>query len=335
MSRRQCGRAPIRGGDHDLIGVLLPEIADGEDPRDTRFAFFIRNDVTARIDFNADRNELVVGRKPHKNEYPVRNQVSFISCPGVFKGNPTDPTFAGLDFRNHGIEDDFNFGLGHDALLEDSTCPESIPSMNQVDLPGNFGKIKGIFESRIAASHGYDGFIPEKEPVAGSTVGNAFAEVIDFAGNVESSGAAACGQNHGVGLEKCAAGQPDRMNFYSRLNGYGLILDYLKAIPFGMLQKFIAKFEPAYLDESRVIFYIFGNGHLPTGHSLFDQDRLQGGPHGIHAGGKPSRTAADDKAIINFIFHHNQAPFSIASLSEIPIPKPDPGEFRVNEFIYI
>jgi len=45
VSHSKSSRAAVRSGDHDLIGVLLPEVANGEDARDTRLAFLIRYDI--------------------------------------------------------------------------------------------------------------------------------------------------------------------------------------------------------------------------------------------------------------------------------------------------
>jgi hypothetical protein len=42
-------RAPVRGGEHNLIGVLSPQIPHCENARDIGLAFFIRDDITGAV----------------------------------------------------------------------------------------------------------------------------------------------------------------------------------------------------------------------------------------------------------------------------------------------
>jgi hypothetical protein len=52
-------RAPVRGGEYDLIGVLLSEIRHCENARDIGFAFFIRDNITGAVGLDPGGNQLL------------------------------------------------------------------------------------------------------------------------------------------------------------------------------------------------------------------------------------------------------------------------------------
>jgi hypothetical protein len=53
VSHGESGSTSGCGGNHDLIGMLLPEVAYGEDVRNARLALFIRYDLAAGIGYDA------------------------------------------------------------------------------------------------------------------------------------------------------------------------------------------------------------------------------------------------------------------------------------------
>ena len=65
-----------------------------------------------------------------------------------------------------------------------------------------------------------------------------------------------------------------------------------------MLGKFHGQFGTADVDEAGIILHLITHGHLPAGHPLFNQRRLQCRPHGINGRGESSRATADDNQIV-------------------------------------
>ena len=133
MGNSESCRTAVGGGDHDLIGVFLPEIPYGEDARNARLTFLIGYHIADGTHFDADGHKLVIGEKACKDEDALSCKLPLSTSLCVFDRNCTDPVVIGLDFSNNRIEEDFYPGLGDDTLLENPACPKGIPTVDQVD----------------------------------------------------------------------------------------------------------------------------------------------------------------------------------------------------------
>jgi hypothetical protein len=63
---------------------------------------------------------------------------------------------------------------------------------------------------------------------------------------------------------------------------------------FGMLQEFIAQFKTPYFNKTRIVFNLFGNGHLPARKASFNQNCIKRGAHGINTSGQARRPSAQN-----------------------------------------
>jgi hypothetical protein len=131
------GRAPVRSGEYDLIGVLLPEIPHCENARDIGFAFFIRDKITCAVGLEPGGNQLVVGGKTDENENPFGINIPLRTGLGVLPGDVADAVGVIVDGGDYRIVYDFNSGFRENPLPKNSAFPKSIPPADEVDPAGD------------------------------------------------------------------------------------------------------------------------------------------------------------------------------------------------------
>jgi hypothetical protein len=137
VRRRQGGHATIRPGEHNLIGVFLPEVAHGENARDSRLAFFVREDITGAIHLDPGGNQQIIGRKADKNENAFGIDMSLRPGLRVLQSNMADAVFVPVDSGYNCIVNDFNPWFLENPLLKNAAAPEGVPPVDEIDLPGD------------------------------------------------------------------------------------------------------------------------------------------------------------------------------------------------------
>src|SRR3990170_6327452 len=170
--------------------------------------------------------------------------------------------------------------------------PELIPSMDDIDLRGNPREVYGFFYGGIPSAHDHDLQVPEKWPVACGAVGYALAGKFLFA-------------RHAEPFRLRASGDDDCFRPYLAFGGLydlDLVLDgyvddigktNLKAEAAGVLLEFFHESRAAYRREAGVVLDDIADGYLAADHLFFKQHRLEPGPLGVYACGKPGRASAD------------------------------------------
>jgi hypothetical protein len=137
VRRRQGGHAPVRGGEHNLIGVFLPEVAHRENARNIRLTFFVREDITGAIHLDPGGNQQIIRRKADKNENAFGIDMSLRPGLRVLQGNVTDPVIVPVDGGHNRIVNDFNPWFLENPLLKDAAAPEGVPPVDEIDLAGD------------------------------------------------------------------------------------------------------------------------------------------------------------------------------------------------------
>ena len=153
MGCGQGGVAVVSGSQDDLLGVFPPQVTDNENSRKVSFALFIGLDVAVVIHPDAGRNQLVIGTEADEDEHAIHGQFPGGSSLSALESYGVDAGVIGFHFDDDGIPEDVDLRFGQDPLLQNPAAPEGVPAVGQVNPPGDFGEIKGLFQSGIASSY--------------------------------------------------------------------------------------------------------------------------------------------------------------------------------------
>ena len=85
---------------------------------------------------------------------------------GILQRNALDAAIIRVNAGGNGIVENFNPWFSKNTLLKNATPPKGIPPVDEINLPGDFGKVKSVLQSSISTTDNRNSFIAEKETVA-------------------------------------------------------------------------------------------------------------------------------------------------------------------------
>ena len=206
------------------------------------------------------------------------------------------------DFFNNAVPDRLNLGIVQHAVDHNFRSPELIAPVNQVNLRSEMSEVGGFFARRIAAANNHERLVAKnwQGPVAGGTVGHAFALERIFARHAEMPVGSADGDDDCFAFEELVvspelerpAGEIDFGDldaiFDTRAEALGLLLH--SQHQFDTIDAF---------RKSRKVFHNAGGGEQPARLSAGEQEWFEVGARSINGGGPAGAAGANN----NDIFH--------------------------------
>src|SRR6185503_7533618 len=100
-----------------------------------------------------------------RDEEPLHRDVPALAADGVAEAEPVDLRGA-EDLVDRGVRVDLDLRIGDRAVNHDLARPELLATVEQVDLRGEAGEERRLFEGRVAAADDRDFLVLEEKAVA-------------------------------------------------------------------------------------------------------------------------------------------------------------------------
>ena len=237
----------------------------------------------------------VRGSEPIATNMPVTSRV--VSVPSsVFDQADAGDLLVAVDVGDLVVPDELDLRVGEGAVLHGGRGAQRVAAVHQVDLVGEPGEERGLFERGVAAADDRDLLLLEERAVAGGAPRDAVARQAGLVVEAELAVGGAGRVDDGEGLVHVAVADGDALDVAVELELGDVVVDDLGAEALGLLLHLhhqVGAHDA--LGEAGEVLDLGGLHQLAAElDGARDEQRLQVGARGVDRGGVARRTRSDD-----------------------------------------